>query len=83
MASIKHGIKRRGPSIGNFPKGRFGSTTKGLYGGRKNGKKILNGGFNNSPVSSLSSIDDNEYIRIFGLKSQPEWRQKLYATKEE
>lgn len=59
------------------------SQKKGLYGTRRSGKFMGNGGFNGEPTVDFVGISDEEWARIFGVQSLPKWKQELLESGEE
>lgn len=49
--------------------------TRKVYGGRTNGKKLMNGGFGGQPTVDYSRISDERWAEIFGKQSLPKWKQ--------
>ena len=53
-----------------------GSTKKGLYAGRSDGKKITNGGFNYGIVVDFTKIDEDKWKTAFPNSYVPYWARE-------
>lgn len=42
---------------------------KSNYGGRNNGKKLFNGGFNGNPTVTFENVSQERWDQIFGKKN--------------
>lgn len=56
---------------------RRGSKAKGIYGKKRSGKILHNGGFSGEPTVDFTKISDERWASIFGNKSLPKWKQEL------
>lgn len=53
--------------------GLRGSTKKGLYGNKSNGKINMNGGFNGCITMTYTNIDDDKWNKAFPNSFRPSW----------
>lgn len=53
------------------------SQKHGLYGTRRGGKKMINGGFNGAPTVDFTKVPDKTFIDIFGNSYIPKWKREL------
>lgn len=66
-----------GPGTGGRKKNK-----KNAYGGRSNGVKNMNGGFNGQPTVNFQKISEEQFTQIFGVESLPRWKRELLEKGE-
>jgi len=59
--------------VGYGSDSRADSKAKGMYGKRRSGKVVQNGGFNFQPTVSFESIDDDLWNSVFPNGYKPYW----------
>lgn len=55
----------------------------GMYGSRRSGKFMGNGGFNNCPTVDFTKITDKRWAEIFDTSTLPKWKRDLIESGEE